>query len=238
MGWMFDLFLSEEKRIGKNQRTLTNRDKQAEDRETAARWLNDNGSPKGIVALLTRFDMNLENQLHDKDEKQLVYGMLASAGEAVTRPLDRHLKRCRQLAMPMRLHIELHGLDATVEKVMELLQIELEKDDFKPRKKHDMLVWLAEHKHPRVIEAVTPFLADFDENVRYSAAEVMLAQGDDAARPALAAALANPEEESNRLRVRLAEAFQQRGWSVDDPDAVAAHLSERFALRGGRVVLA
>ena len=234
---MFDFFLSEDKRIAKEQRNLTNRDKQPDDREAAVRWLADRKAPKAIVALLTRFDMNLENQLKDKGEKELVYALVANMGDIVVRPLDRHLGRCRQIATPLRLYVDVKGRAAAVEKVFDLLQVERERDDLnKPEKKVDLLIWLVEHKHPRAIEHCTPFLQDFDENVRYAAAEVMISQQDDAARPALERALQNPTEESNRLKVRLAEVFQQRGWVLDDPEKVAANLTQTFAVRGGRVV--
>ncbi len=236
---IFDFFLSEEKRIAKEQRNLTNRDKQPEDRDAAARWLADRENPKAIVALLTRFDMNLENQLKDRSEKEFVYGLLVSKGEPAVRPLERHLSRCRQIASPLRLFVDLKGREAAVEKVFELLDIERERDDLnKPEKKVDLLVWLVGHRHPGAIERCSPFLLDFDENVRYAAAEVMIAQQDEAARPALEQALQNPGEESNRLKVRLAEVFQQRGWALDDPEKVAANLTPTFTVRDGRIVAA
>ncbi|MBX2797645.1 MAG: hypothetical protein KTR31_08255 [Myxococcales bacterium] len=235
---IFDMFLSEDRRIAKEQRTLTNRDKQTEDRENAARWLASQDAPKAYVALLTRFDMNLENQLKDKGEKEVVYGLAVGLGERVMRPLERHLRRCRQIATPLRLYVDLVGQDKAVEKVFEILEIEREKDDFKPDKKVDLLVWLVDHKHDRCIEVATPFLQDFDENVRYAAAEVMLAQSDDGARPILEKALANPDEESNRLKVRLSEVFKQRSWPLDDADAVAANLPTGMAVRSDRVVSA
>ena len=59
-------------------------------------------------------------------------------------------------------------------------------------------------------------LKDFDEGVRYSASEVIIAQQDDAGRPYLQKVLANPAEDSNRLKVRLAGVFSQRRWPIDD----------------------
>lgn len=233
---IFDVFLSQESRIQKNQRTLTNRDVQAEDREKAARWLADQDSPKAIVALLTRFDMNLENQLKDKSEKDFVYGLIVSRGEAVLRPLERHIEKCRQIALPLRMYVELKGEEAAILKAYEILEIERKKDDFKPQKKVDLLVWLAERKHPGAIAAVSPFLKDFDEGVRYSASEVILAQQDDAGKAPLEAVLTNPEEDSNRLKVRLAGVFASRRWALDDPTAVSARLPGGFSVVDGRVV--
>ncbi len=241
MSWLDSItpnfLLSEDKRIQKEQRRVTHRDLQPEDREAAARWLSDNGSPKALVALLTRFDMQLEHQMNDRDEREFVYQLLVGHGpEALRRPLRAHLKRCRMIAMPMRMYAELYGDEAAVEMAFELLAAERERDDFKPGKKIDLLVWLVDHTHPGAIEACAPFLEDFDEGVRYAAAEVLLAQKDDAARPLLEKVLANPGEEANRLKVRLCEAFQRRGWPLDDPDAVAPNLPEAFEVRDGRIV--
>ena len=62
--------------------------------------------------------------------------MLVTKGEPLRRPLDRHLGRCKQIATPLRLFVELAGDDDAVEKVFELLDREREKDDFKPEKKN------------------------------------------------------------------------------------------------------
>jgi hypothetical protein len=233
---MFDFFMSEDKRIARQQRTLTNRDVQGEDREKAARWLADNGTPKALVALLTRFDLQLESGLKDRAEKDFVYKLALGFGAAIERPLERHLERCRQIALPLRLYVELKGDAAAVERVFSLLEHERKKDDFKPQKKLDLLVWLAERRHPGAVEAASASLEDFDEGVRYAAAEVIIGQQDEAGRKHLERILRNAAEESNRLRVRIADVFAQRRWTVDDADAV--NLPGGFAFREGRVVAA
>jgi hypothetical protein len=227
---LFDFWMSEDQKIAKQQRTLTDKNAQAEDREKAARWLAENGGPKGIVSLLTRFDTSLDNQLKDSGEKDFVYALLVGLGPALHRPLDRHLEKCRHVAHPLRLYVELRGEEAAMVRVFEVLEIERKKDDFKPEKKHDLLVWLAERRHPALVESVAPFLEDFDEGVRYAAVEAISAQGD--GRDALLRVLSNPQEESNRLRIRVAGVFAQRKWSV--PDGVA--LPQGYTSREGRVV--
>jgi hypothetical protein len=232
---LFDMFLSEEKRIAKQQRTLTNRDAQAEDREAAARWLAENGSAKAIVALLTRFDMKLENQLKDGGERDLVYSLLIGLGEPVHRPLARHLERCQSLAHPMKMMVEMLGEEAAIAKVSEMLAQEHAKDDFKPRRKTDLLVWLAQRKHSSAVAAAAPFLKDFDENVRYAAIEVVAAQDDAPLAELLVPCLTSPDEDSNRVKVRVASLLEQRGAAIDDPAALQAHLPPGFRVADGRV---
>jgi len=225
---IFDMFLSEDKRISKQQRVLTNRDSQPEDRDNAARWLVDNGSPKAVVALLSRFDMKLENQLKDAGERDFLYSMVVGLGDALERPLDRHLKRCKNLAFPLKLVVETKGEQAAIEKVLDLLRKEHEKDDFKPRRKTDLLVWLAPHAHAGAVEGAKLFLEDFDENVRYAAIEVLATQNPPELGELLEPVLTRPEEDANRVKVRIAEIFQQRGLVVADASAVATALPASF----------
>lgn len=233
---LFDMFLSEEKKIRKNQRRVTNRDLQAEDREIAAHWLSDNGSPKALLSLMTRFEMKLEHQMNDRDEREFVYDLLVRHGDAIERPLRRHMKKALRIAMPLKLWMQVKGEEAAIELVYEMLQDELDRDDFKPQKKIDLLVWLTDRPHSKAIEQVTPFLKDFDEGVRYAAAEVILAQNDDSGRPLLEAPLVDPQEESNRLKVRLCEAFISRRWTLEQPDQVLPNLPDSHTITDGRIV--
>lgn len=237
---MFDFMLSTEKKIAKNTRRLTNRDSQPEDREAAAQWLANEGSPIAIMGLLSRFDMKLDHQIKDSGEKDIVFSILRSVGEPVVDPCKSWLRQCKALARPLALLGDLQGEAAAIDAALEILQIERDQgSDFKPQKKREALIWLAEKRHPEAIERVTGFLEDFDEGVRYAAAEVMAAQRDDAARLPLLAALANPEEESNRLRVRICEIFTQRGWSISEHEEVLkTNLPEQYTLRNGRLAKA
>lgn len=233
---LFDFFLSEDKKISKHQRRLTNRDAQAEDREASAVWLSDLGSPKALMALLSRFDVKLTHQLNDKTEKEFLFGILAKHGDSLDRPLRAHLKKCKQFAWPLRLLQTVQNEEAVLSVVYELLQHELEKDNFKPAKKTGLLLWLAERQHDNAIAASVPFLEDFDEGVRYAASEVLIAQQTDAAREPLLSVLTNPEEDSNRLKVRISEVFVGRRWPVDGHEIVDDNLPDTFVVRDGRIV--
>jgi len=234
---MFDFFLSDEKKIAKHQRRLTNRDSQPEDREASARWLVDQGSPQSLLSLLARFDVSLDHQLKDKGEKELIYALAASQGDKIVESLNVWLRKCKSVAWPLRLLEDLAGKEAAIVVACELLEIERERDDFKPTKKKALLIWLAGVRDDKCLVTASPFLEDFDEGVRYAAAEVIIAQKEDSGADALLTVLVNPEEESNRLKIRICEVFEQRKWSVGEAaPQLAETLPESFRVKGGRVM--
>lgn len=232
----FDIFLSTEKKIQKNRQRLTSKDSQAEDREAAARWLVDNGSDLALMALLSRFDMRLEHQLNDKAEKELVYGLAAGVGQPLLKPLRSWLKQCKYVSLPLKLYEELSSHDKAVKAVYKLLEAEARRNDFKPMKKNALLVWLAEHKEEGAVEAATPFLSDFDEEVRCSAVEVLIKQDLPEVAELLERVMVRDGEDSTRLRHRIADIYAVRGYPVSDAEAFGAVLPDGFSVRDSRVV--
>lgn len=232
----FDVFLSEEKKIAKNRRRLTSKDSQPEDREAAARWLANNGSPKALVALMSRFDMKLEHQLNDKVERDVVFAIVVQLGDAAVKPLRSWLKQCRSVNVPLRAMEHLTDEETTIELVFKLLRAEHERDDFKPEKKHALLTWLGDRQHADMVETVALFMDDFDENVRCTAAEVLISQNDPAVAEILETRVTKEEEDSNRLKHRVAEVFAGRRWPVSNVDALGAVLPDGYQISDGVVV--
>lgn len=237
---LFDFMLSPEKKIAKHVRRLTNRDAQPEDREASAAWLADQGTPQALMGLLSRFDMKLDHQLKDQGEKDKLSALLVELGEATVEPTQAWLRQCKAVARPLALLERVRGEAAAIAAAFEILEIEREHgNDFKPQKKKAVLIWLAERKHPEAIERAAPFLDDFDEGVRYAAAEVVIAQRDEAGGEALLGRLTNAEEDSNRLRVRICEVFVQRRWPVGSlAGALEGSLPEGYRLYDGRIAQA
>ena len=102
-----------------------------------------------------------------------------------------------------------------------------------PTKKIQLLTHLAGIPEKRVPPLVAPYLADMDEGVRYAAVETLVREKDEAsAAPALLDLFTKPEEESLRIRLRIAEGFAELGWIVpaDRREAVLKFLPEAFKL--------
>ncbi len=91
---------------------------------------------------------------------------------------------------------------------------------------------LEDYKHDKITPAVAPFLQDVNETARFHAVATTLAQGHESSLPALLAVL--PEEESFRIKNKVADGIASRGWSI--PDDLRAetrkHLPPGFSIDG------
>lgn len=230
---LFDMFTKEGK-LTKHVRRMSNRDALPEDRDASAHWLREEGSGKAIMGLLTRFDITITQGMKDRAEKEMVFGILTSMGDAVVPPLDAWLVKCKHYAWPLKLMVALKGQQAAVDAVYDLLDGPAGNDTFNPARRKELLVWLAENADGNAVARLGKFLKDFDEDVRYAASEVLIATNDEAARGPLLEALARPDEESLRLKHRLALVFKTRGWSVGDTEV--GGLPDGFGVSNGRIV--
>lgn len=228
-------YFTKEGRLKRHCRRMADRDTPPEDRDASAYWLFEEGSPKAIMGLISRFDLSITQQIKDHNEKEFVYEMLVRKGDETIVPLEAWLRQCKQFAWPIKLLEQLKGEEAAIQMVYWLLDQEYAKDGFQPEKKKELLKWLTDRTHAGTFDSAVRFVTDFDEDVRYAAAEVLLAPGTDNAREPLLAALANRDDDSNRLKVRLCDAFRSRGWSVAGADLEGC-LPPGYAVEGNRIV--
>lgn len=240
MGFLDFLFGGDEAQLKRHARRMVNLNAQAEDREASAIWLAENGSPEAISALLNRFTVKYEQGMKDAAEKETIYRLLVDLGPAVTEPVMEWARNNQQFAQPLRLVEHFQGPEAAVGLLLEMLAVE--NDPFKPEKKRQILIHLADFRDPRIIEGARTCVTDFDEGVRYAACGALLAQeaegevGDEL-REILRNILADMDEDSNRLKVRIAETFHQRRWTLGQAlDAVSDHPPHGWVVDGDRLV--
>ena len=113
------------------------------------------------------------------------------------------------------------GKEATIEFLLDVL--DKENDPFKPEKKRQILIKLASFKEPRIAERIIKCLHDIDDEVRLATVEALdvqdlTPQNEPEIDEILKRFLSNPEEESNRFRVRIVEMYIKRGWNIDSPE--------------------
>ncbi len=243
---LFDLFRAGDKKQGGKGGKANPAAKWAEriekraqnyDRQEAITALGEMKSAEAVEALLKRFSFHMDPSITDQEEKDSAFrGVLRAEREAIE-PVRAYAAKAESLAWPMKIMKELVGED---EYVAELLRW-LSNWDTEYAKfidpKVQILVALEEHKSPSIRAEVERFLEDVNEPARFHAASTLLAQDDAAAAPALAHLLG--DEESLRVRTRIAEGLASRGWTVPEQEreAVRKSLPPAFSLDGtGRVV--
>jgi hypothetical protein len=237
-GSHLDMFASTEKKISKYAQKIRNKDTPVEERGAIAEWLAEEGSPEAIVALLGRFEMTYEHSMKDQQEKAFVTDLVLELGDASIGPLEVFLRRSKTFARPIDCYEKLAGTDQAKALILELLDIEFNKSGLKPGKKRHLLIKLADYSGLDVTRSAVRFMDDFDEGCRYAAVEVLAAQEEtDEIRAALLAVLADPNEDSGRVKHRVGELAAARAWPLGaHAEAIAAAPPENFKVSGGLLV--
>ncbi len=240
---LFDLFKSEKKNAkeAKNpaSKWAERIEKRAQnyDRQEAIQALAEMATPDAVEALLRRFTFHMDPSITDQEEKDSAFRGILRAGKDAIEPVRAFAGKAESLAWPMKIMKELVGEDEYVEELLRWLSPwDTEYAKFIDPK-IQLLVALEDHHHPRLREEVERFLEDVNEPARFHAASTLLAHGDAAALPALVKLLV--DEESVRVRTKVAEGLAARGWRIadDQRQAVRKALPPPFAVDAdGKVV--
>jgi hypothetical protein len=214
---LFDRF-SKDGGVERATKKVLNKHAQSADRFSALEKLRDVGTEDAMYGMARRFSFVYDKTIEDEQEKEWVEQALVAFGDRALKPLARYLKEAESLAWPLRVLDKI----ARPEQVLEILDQLLEREEpgytRDPSKKLQMLSFLGDWKRAGdadVARRVVPYLADFDENVRFQAIEAIHHHPEEgAAKGPLLDALVRPEEESRRIKVRIAELLASVGWTV------------------------
>jgi hypothetical protein len=233
---LFDLLSRdkrEERARTRNIQRALNKYAQSVDRTKALEALADDGSEEALLGLLRRFGVMYDKTIEDEQEKEWVCETLCSKGPAALPAVRRYLFSAESISWPLRvLDRIVPSKDeemAMIEEVMARHEPGYERD---PTKKMQLLSHLASIKHPKSAPLAVPYLKDMDEGVRYTAAETLLRQKNEAvAREPLLELFVSDAEESLRIRLKIADGFADLGWLVQGfRPGVEKKLPEAFAL--------
>jgi len=221
--------------LEKHAKRTADKRAQAPDRWGSIQALAEMKTADAVEALLQRFTFRVDPSITDQEEKELAFQGILTAGELAVPPVRAYLKEADAIAWPVRILDELEGEGAVVEALLGVLDemgTEYERD---PQRKIDVLAQLEARQDPRIIEAVTPFLEDVNETVRFHAAGAILAQEDaEASRGRLIELLAT--DEGTRVRASVLDAFIERGWDLGDrAKDVQPNLPPGYVLDGSAI---
>jgi hypothetical protein len=188
---------------------------QSVDRFKALQALRDDGSEEALYGLMRRFGMMYDKSIEDEQEKEWVFEVLSEKGTAILTALEKYLLTADSISWPLRLLDKVADREKELEilrKVLERHEPGYERD---PSKKIQLLNHMAALKDPRVPPLVPPYLKDMDEGVRYAAVDAVVRQADEGAAAApLLERFTSAEEDSLRVRLKIAEGFVEHGWVV------------------------
>lgn len=209
---VFGLFSSKEKSLQKTIQKATNKLSQQIDRWGALEKLKEDGSEDALFGLCKRFGITSTKGVEDEQEKAWVVETLVGKGSAALPPLVRYMKGAEQLAFPLRVLERIADREKVLQVVDELLASEPPGYVRMPDRRIDLLRWFSEWKpatDDEVVTRLTPYVADFDENSRFTAIEGMTGKDPAKIAPPLIAGLLRPEEESGRIKRTILEVLEK-----------------------------
>ncbi|HTJ41405.1 MAG TPA: hypothetical protein VL463_04890 [Kofleriaceae bacterium] len=229
------------------QRTIdraTNKLAQQADRWGALERLKEDGTEEALVGLCKRWAITSTVGVQDEQEKAWVVDVMVEKGPVALAPLRKFMRSAGQLSYPLKALAQIAKKEKALEIVDELLADEPPGYTRDPERKLDIIRWLSE-LHGATADDVAPRLApyvgDFDENVRWSAVDGLAHfQLTDAQSAKLVEALIRPEEESGRVKRRIAEVLAEKqiplGAHADKVPGVLVGPVAGFSVKNGVLV--
>ena len=239
---VFGLF-SKEKALQRTIEKATNKLAQQADRWAALEKLKDDGSEPALVGMCRRFAITSLKGVEDEAEKVWVVDTLVAKGPAALPALVRYMKTADQLSFPLKVLERIAPRDKILEVVDQLLATEPPGYVRMPDRRIDLLRWFAEWKpatDDELVSRFTPYVTDFDENVRFSAIDGMATRDPAKIAPPLIAALVRPEEESGRIKRAIAEVLEKTKAPLGEQAAAVAGaltgpLGDAFKVEGNLI---
>jgi hypothetical protein len=208
---VFGLF-SKERSLQKTIEKATNKLAQQPDRWAALEKLREDGSEDALYGLCKRFGVTSMKGVEDEQEKTWVVDVLVEKGGAALAPLTRYMKGSDQLSFPLRVLGRIADHDKIIGTVDELFKSEPPGYARFPDRRIDLIKWFTDWKdatEDEILTRVTPYIVDFDENVRFNAIQGISSRSPQKIVGPLVDALIRPEEESGRIRRTIVEVLER-----------------------------
>jgi hypothetical protein len=223
---VFGLF-SKERALQKTIEKATNKLAQQPDRWGALEKLRDDGSDDALFGLCKRFGITSMKGVEDEQEKTWVVDVLVGRGINALPALRRYMKSADQLAFPLKVLERIADHDKILEVIDEIFASEPPGYVRMPERRIDVIKWLAEWKSAtddEVVQRVTPYLPDFDENVRFVSIDGLASHEPKKIAGPLIDALLRPDEESGRIRRTIVEVLEKTKAPLGDRSTEVAKM--------------
>ena len=229
---VFGLF-SKERALQKTIEKATNKLAQQPDRWGALEKLREDGSEEALFGLCKRFGITSLKGVEDEQEKSWVVDVLVEKGAAALPAVRRYMTSADQLGFPLKVLERVADHDKIIAVIDEIFASEKPGYVRMPERRIDLIKWLAEWKgasDDEVIPRVTPYLPDFDENVRFTTIDGLASRDPKKIAAPLVDALLRPDEESGRIKRTIVEVLERTKAPLGDrAKAVGATLTGPLA---------
>jgi len=208
---VFGLF-SKERSLQKTIEKATNKLAQQPDRWGALEKLREDSSEEALYGLCKRFGVTSMKGVEDEQEKHWVVDVLVEKGGASLAPVTRYMKNADQLSFPLRVLERIADHDKILKIIDDVLASEPPGYARFPDRRIDVIKWFCEWNgatEEEVLSRVTPYVTDFDENVRFIAIDGLSSRDPKKIVAPLVDALVRPEEESGRIRRTIIEVLHR-----------------------------
>ena len=227
----------QDKNVTRYSRLAADRHAQNYDRMEAIEALARIETSDAAAALLKRFTFYIEPSITDQEEREVAFRGIVACGEEAIEPILAFCARAESLTWPLKILREILEPEGFIEEVIELLSGFDTDYARNVDPKIQLLSILQGEKSDAACEEATRFLEDVNEPVRFQAAVTLLSsEREDVAAKLVTLAI---EEESVRIRNKIAEGFAARRWIVAEADRdklASAFRAGGFGLdREGRV---
>jgi hypothetical protein len=205
------------------------------DRQEAIDELGKLGTSEAATLLLKRFDWLMEPSITDQEEKEAAARGIVFAGEEALDPIRDYCKKAESLTWPLKVLRQVVPEERFVEELLSVLDLFDTEYVRNPEPKIQLIALLEEFPSDDVRVAIEPFVLDASEPVRFAAVTTVFAMKNPESAASLIAAL--EEEESLRVKNRLAQNFVDLGWEVPDEflETAKKHLPPGYRVDGKRI---
>jgi len=185
-----------------------------EARQKAIQQLGEMDLPEATASLLARFTVTVEPATTDTDEKEHVFGLIRTRGEAAVEPIRAFLRRSDHASSwAMRLLRDILPADQYVTAVVEHLRQLSEAYTRDPEKKLVLLHEAESLDDSRIAPTVLPVLDDMADDVKIGGLRALGPRAYPEAREPMLKLLTAPET-ARRVQTAAIEAIALSGFGV------------------------
>jgi hypothetical protein len=170
-------------------------------------------TPEAAAALLRRFTVQTPQASMDLEEKQYAVKLLIEMGRVTVEPILNYLRTEPDVTYPIQALKGIFPLEEFYKALVEILSGFSTGYTRWPEAKTELIKYIPDEAFPHVVDTLTHFLEDEDDDVCIAAIDCLAHNGDESIREKLLQLFLEAESRP-RVRGRILDHFCEREWTV------------------------